>query len=252
MALSWRSTKPRRSCGVGRSFHHLTFHLDQPARAGQPNSCEKSRLIPLPLGFTVTRLVTPDGVRLSWHKHGVALSRAEALLTLRDSPAAGESFGAALASLGFDGMYWECAVIGPSTLRSEFECVALRADHFGHCTADRHAFADQFAKARPDDQVVYFPSLGGASRLVAPLPLGDMNAYGHIASFVKRAPPSQVSAFFALLSAQALRRAQTKPVWISTAGDAVAWLHGRLDNRPKYYQFKPYIAAFSGASSVER
>jgi hypothetical protein len=208
-------------------------------------------MTPLPQGFTATRLTALDGVRLSWHKHGVPVSRTEALLTLRDSPAAGKSFGEALAALGYDGMYWECAVIGPITAHREFECVALRANHFVHCKVDPQAFANHFAKARPDDQVVYFPNLGGTSGLVAPLPLGDLNAYGHIASFVKRAPPSQVSAFFAQLSARALLRAQTKPVWMSTAGDAVAWLHGRLDNRPKYYHFQPYRAAFSGQSTAE-
>jgi hypothetical protein len=32
----------------------------------------------------------------------------------------------------------------------------------------------------------------------------------------------------------------TAPVWVSTAGMGVSWLHVRLDNRPKYYGYKPY------------
>ena len=209
-------------------------------------------MIQQPPGFTATALGNLDGFRLKWQKNGLPLSRAEALMTLRDSPAAGESFGAALASLGYDGMYWECAVFAPTTLDEDFECVALRADHFRHRPQDERAFADKFATATQQDLVVYFRSLRGDSRLVAPLPLGDMKIYAHIASFLRLAPPRQISAFFALLSDRALLRAQTKPVWMSTAGDAVSWLHGRLDNRPKYYQFQPYISAISGASIFKR
>ena len=30
------------------------------------------------------------------------------------------------------------------------------------------------------------------------------------------------------------------PVWVSTNGDGVAWLHVRIDERPKYYAYAPY------------
>jgi len=36
------------------------------------------------------------------------------------------------------------------------------------------------------------------------------------------------------------RRIGVKPVWLSTAGAGVSWLHVRLDDRPKYYGFGPY------------
>jgi hypothetical protein len=36
------------------------------------------------------------------------------------------------------------------------------------------------------------------------------------------------------------RRVGRQPVWLSTAGAGVAWLHVRLDDRPKYYGHGPY------------
>ena len=33
---------------------------------------------------------------------------------------------------------------------------------------------------------------------------------------------------------------QTLPIWLNTAGGGVAWLHIRLDHRPKYYRYLPY------------
>jgi hypothetical protein len=36
------------------------------------------------------------------------------------------------------------------------------------------------------------------------------------------------------------QRLNEKPVWLSTAGGAVSWLHVRLDDRPKYYHYAMY------------
>jgi hypothetical protein len=38
---------------------------------------------------------------------------------------------------------------------------------------------------------------------------------------------------------RALRRTG-EPVWLSTNGDGVSWLHVRIDERPKYYTHGPY------------
>ena len=33
-----------------------------------------------------------------------------------------------------------------------------------------------------------------------------------------------------------------RPLWLSTNGLGVAWLHARIDARPKYYSHRPYRA----------
>jgi hypothetical protein len=40
-----------------------------------------------------------------------------------------------------------------------------------------------------------------------------------------------------------VRRMSAKPVWLSTAGAGVSWLHVRLDDQPKYYGFALYRSA---------
>ena len=40
-----------------------------------------------------------------------------------------------------------------------------------------------------------------------------------------------------------VQRVGIKPVWLSTAGAGVSWLHVGLDDRPKYYGFGPYRQA---------
>ncbi len=37
-------------------------------------------------------------------------------------------------------------------------------------------------------------------------------------------------------------RVGDRPTWLSTAGHGVAWLHVRLDTRPKYYRYTPYVS----------
>ena len=37
-----------------------------------------------------------------------------------------------------------------------------------------------------------------------------------------------------------LQRLGARPVWLSTAGGGVDWLHVRLDDRPKYYRHREW------------
>jgi len=46
--------------------------------------------------------------------------------------------------------------------------------------------------------------------------------------------------FWKLVGGAMERRLGPRPVWLSTAGGGVAWLHVRLDDRPKYYGYAQY------------
>lgn len=50
----------------------------------------------------------------------------------------------------------------------------------------------------------------------------------------------QTTSLWRAVSDAIARRIGPRPVWLSTAGAAVAWLHVRLDDRPKYYAYSPY------------
>ncbi|WP_391540805.1 DUF6940 family protein [Halomicronema hongdechloris] len=39
---------------------------------------------------------------------------------------------------------------------------------------------------------------------------------------------------------QRLISEESRPRWVNASGLGVAWLHVRLDTRPKYYQHEPY------------
>ncbi|KAH8072874.1 hypothetical protein JL721_3524 [Aureococcus anophagefferens] len=60
-----------------------------------------------------------------------------------------------------------------------------------------------------------------------------LEAYGHVANFARLAPDGQRVAFWAKVGAvyEALVK-QGRPVWLSTEGSGVPWLHVRMDSRP--------------------
>ena len=73
-----------------------------------------------------------------------------------------------------------------------------------------------------------------------PCPVAEPAAYGHLTSFVRLALEPQRHALWRAIGGAMERRVGAAPVWLSTAEAGLAWLHVRLDDRPKYYAFGPY------------
>ncbi|HEY2828245.1 MAG TPA: hypothetical protein VGJ04_11660 [Pirellulales bacterium] len=149
-------------------------------------------------------------------------------------------FNTLLANTPFSAFRWETPPVTLSTVSRPFEFVLLDSPGLAR-TPDRQAFAEHFAGAQ--SSVVAFENLGRDAVLVVPCPRADDSAYGHLAAFVRQAPPAQHSELWQTVAEQMLQRISKKPVWLSTAGAGVSWLHVRLDDRPKYYGFGPYRLA---------
>ncbi|QJW94223.1 DUF6940 family protein [Frigoriglobus tundricola] len=150
-------------------------------------------------------------------------------------------FNALLANIPFSAFRWETPAVTASTISRAFEFVVLDAPAIAR-PPDQAAFAEHF-RAAPGAPAVTFPNLGGDAVLVVPCPLTAASAYGHLAAFVRSAPESQQDALWQMVGDAMDRRVSAKPVWLSTAGAGVSWLHVRLDNRPKYYGHAPYRQA---------
>lgn len=147
-------------------------------------------------------------------------------------------FNALLAGLSFTAFRWETPPVSVSTAGRPFEFVVLDSPGLAR-RPDPDAFAEYF-QSEPRLEVLAFPNLGGDAILVVPRPLAPASAYGHLAAFVREAPERQQDALWQTVGDAMAQRMSAKPVWLSTAGAGVSWLHVRLDDRPKYYGFAPY------------
>jgi len=147
-------------------------------------------------------------------------------------------FNAQLASAPLTAFRWETPSVTAATATRPFEFVLLDSPGLGQ-DVEPEAFAQHFRGA-PPSTVVEFPNLGGDAILVVPCPVAGLSAYGHLAAFARLAPEAQRHALWQLVGEAMSRRLGEKPVWLSTAGAGVSWLHVRLDDRPKYYGFGPY------------
>ena len=152
-------------------------------------------------------------------------------------------FNGLLAESPFSGYRWETPPISTSTLDRPFEFVLINSPVFCTREANASAYSDYFTDDDSDAGIVTFSNLGGDALLVAPSPRTPRTAYGHLAAFVRHAPAPQRDAIWRILGAEALAKLGRKPIWISTAGGGVAWLHLRIDSQPKYYGYQGYKTA---------
>jgi hypothetical protein len=147
-------------------------------------------------------------------------------------------FSDLLAAAPFDALRWETPPVTDATATRPFECVVLDSPGLAP-QAEPEAFAEHFAGA-PGSAVVVFANLGGDAVMVVPCPIVAPATYAHLAAFLRGAPDSQRQALWQSVGEAMAQRVGARPVWLSTAGDGVSWLHVRLDDRPKYYHHAPY------------
>lgn len=174
--------------------------------------------------------------RLRFEGEAGALSWADCLRGWRTEATFRARSGQALAALPFEAFRWECPPLTAGNLEQPFECVLIDAPELLR-EADGSDFAEHFEASAP---VLRFANLGGDAELVVPRPMAEPAAYPHLGAFLRRAPAAQRDALWQAVAAAVDDCLGAAPVWLSTAGDGVPWLHVRLDSRPKYYRHAPY------------
>lgn len=193
------------------------------------------------MAWTARSEVVPgrQGIRVTIDAGSLPLTRGETLLLLREDAGFRSMFMKALADVPFEAFRWETPPLTSATLGRPFECVLLDSPGLASKPSPE-AFAAHFGPEASARGVVEFANLGKDAILVVPAPQGPTSAYGHLAAFLRNGPEGQRHALWQLVGDAMKRRVAKVPVWLSTAGAGVPWLHVRLDDRPKYYGFPPY------------
>jgi hypothetical protein len=177
------------------------------------------------------------GLRFTIDANGQPATLDAVLRAWQTDAAFRSTFNSVLADVPYSAFRWETPPATDAGLTRPFEFVVLDSPALAR-PADAAAFAVQFLNA--EDDIAVFANLGGDATMIVPSPIAEPAAYGHLAAFVRLAPERQRDALWRTIGEVFAQRLGSKPIWLSTAGAGVAWLHVRVDDRPKYYGYTPY------------
>jgi len=197
--------------------------------------------LPPKITFTVRPL---DGGRVLHHqvlRDGVPISWRDLIDTLGWDGHARLSLSAAITDAPFGEVFFETPVLTGERLDTPAEFVLVEADL--RSEPDPSAFDEHLEVVGVGEvPVKTFVNLGGDATLVVPTPMSDDARRNYLRSFLRTAPKMQVHSFWAAVALAMQQRIGDSPVWVSTSGGGVPWLHLRLDDRPKYYTYRPYAS----------
>ncbi|MDA0667747.1 MAG: hypothetical protein O3A95_08325 [Planctomycetota bacterium] len=170
--------------------------------------------------------------------HAVEATFADAIHALQMDPEFRSMLIKILADCPFTALRWETPMLTTELLNRRFEFVLLDSPYLD-VPANAWDFQEYF-DAAPNAGAVSFWNLGHDGIMVAPTPQQAPPAYAHLAAFSRFAPETQQHEFWNLVGEVLEERLSLQPVWLSTAGGGVDWLHVRLDNQPKYYGYAAF------------
>ncbi len=181
------------------------------------------------------------------------LSRAAFFRALRDEPALRTVLTEGLLGLGLAAIAWETAPVSVESAERPMEQLALPHPALARAEADPLPFSEHIASGAGTGEVRWFTNFGADAKLIVPCaptpgPGGlRQSGYGHLLSFLRAAPPAQRDGLWRVVGELACEHlaSSAAPLWVSTAGMAVSWVHVRLDLRPKYYRTEAFRAPTS-------
>ena len=142
-----------------------------------------------------------------------------------------------LANTPFEAYFWELPAVTLETVDCLFEFVLVNSPQLQGVASDADSFQQYFS---PGQSIVSFENLGKDARLVVPTPEQSLTSYAHLADFSRRVSTEQQNGFWQRVGLEFEQGLSDKPLWVSTSGLGVYWLHVRLDRQPKYYTYQPY------------
>ncbi len=184
----------------------------------------------------------PSGTKIEIFENDSQLSFRELFALLKRSADFAIWYSELVASCEFEAFFWELPPLTADTIGNGAEFVVIESVALSRLRPDPAPFQSQFSR-QPGSDVIEFPNLGGDALLVVPTQIGSADSYPHLGAFLRFAPRGQIVALWRATANVVDANLGITPRWLSTAGLGVAWLHLRLDTRPKYYNFLPYKEA---------
>eukprot|EP00873_Tetraselmis_striata_P010083 jgi/Tetstr1/430347/TSEL_001972.t1 len=161
-----------------------------------------------------------------------------------------DAFTEALQGAPFKDFFWETVPVCSRTAGEQpFEFVVLDAHGaLDASSGNPRLFLHSIFQGQDSNQVELFYSSSQRVVIVTPCQNGRADDYAHLAAFLRRGPRAQVRELWRRLGQGVEEKLaaggddscaspgmRPKPLWVSSNGLGVPWLHIRLDSAPKYY-----------------
>lgn len=163
------------------------------------------------------------------------------LILLTTKPAFRKLFNAVLSKSPFDAFFFECPGVNNKTVKTTlFEFVLINSKQLANIKVNSDPFEMYLNKCKKS--ATYFKNLSKTTELIIPCRLyKNTQQYAHLANFCRMGETRQQNMFWKLVGTKMLELLKSKTcIWLSTSGLGVHWLHIRLDQKPKYYNYVKY------------
>jgi hypothetical protein len=187
-----------------------------------------------------------DALNIVIRRDGAAIRRGDLSALLRDDSGFRSFLISTLAAAPFGAYFWETPALTRATSSSPWEFVLVDCPQLVAATPQPGEFASHFQALPEATSVATFRNLGGDAILVAPAPGQPLSCYAHLGAFSRAAPEAQQHELWQRVGVALDSGEAPEPLWLSTSGLGVIWLHVRLDSRPKYYSHRPYRQPWTG------
>lgn len=142
-------------------------------------------------------------------------------------------------NLNWNGVFFECKpIIFSSYGKETVEFRIIETSAFENKGEDKNTYSLHFENCKKENhQAISFKSKN-KNDLVVPCPLPGFSFNAHIQQFMKNASEDQIVELMSV-TGNVLNKVITdnknNPVWLSTHGTDVSWLHVRICLKPLYY-----------------
>ena len=188
--------------------------------------------------YQTTQIPGQQAVKYEIKQDNEPITFSDFIALLQDDAAFREFFINLLKEIEFRAYHWETPPVAATMLDQPFEFVITKSPVID-LPPDPGPFRNYFSGDSSNKGIAVFDNLGGDAKLIAPKPDGKQN-YSHIGVFTRNAPFAKQSNFWQRVGEVMDNQITDDKIWLNNAGGGVAWLHVRLDSRPKYYKHRPY------------
>lgn len=182
--------------------------------------------------------ITENVQKISILQEGQPISYRQLLALWKNNTYFIDCFNSFLANIEFTAYFWESIPVNNASLDNAYQFVVTGNPSLAQLSCDPSPFANQFKAT--NTSIATFQNLGGDAWLVSPNANFSQQSYPHIAAFCRLAPQSLVTQLWQTVAQQLETAIHQNPIWLSTSGLGVSWVHIRIDTQPKYYSYLPY------------